>query len=55
MNSDLQDAMRRWDNEVDAEATKLIEGGTPPYEAIQQAKKTVSRRRSGGYCEKVAR
>jgi len=45
LGSDFKDAMRRWDIEVEAEATELIESGTPPYEAIEQAKNIVSRRR----------
>ena len=41
----LKDAIRRWDNEVEDEAMRLIERGTPPYEAIQQARDIVSRKR----------
>jgi hypothetical protein len=43
--SDFKDAQRNWDIEVEAEAVELIESGTPPYDAIDQARNIVSRRR----------
>jgi hypothetical protein len=46
MNSEVQREIRRWDNEVDAEAAKLIRRGVPPYQAVEQAVKNISQRRA---------
>ena len=35
----------QWEAEVDEEAIKLIEGGTPPYEASKRAINRVANRR----------
>ena len=45
MFSPLDRAMHDWDWEVQAEATRLIEAGVPPYNALEQAHNNVSRRR----------
>ena len=45
--SDLQDAIRQWDREVEIEAVRLIESGVPPYDAIKRAGDIVSQRRQG--------
>jgi len=41
----LNDAMFSWNVEVEAEAARLINEGTAPFEAIVQARNAVSRRR----------
>ena len=43
--SRLDDAIRSYDAEVEAEAVKLIEGGMPPFEAMEQARSNVRVRR----------
>lgn len=45
MISDLKDAIRSWEREVDREAIELIEAGVAPYDAIEKAKGIVSARR----------
>lgn len=45
MNSDLADAIREWNCEVDNEAVELIESGVAPYDAVERAKSIVSARR----------
>ncbi len=46
MNYETRQVLREWDNEVETEMRRLIERGTPPYEAIDKARDIVSRRRS---------
>lgn len=41
----FRNAARRWDNEVDAEAARLVEEGIPPFEAMRRATEIVSQRR----------
>lgn len=41
----LQDATREWEREVEAEAVRLIESGTPPFDAVHRARNIVSDRR----------
>lgn len=41
----FEDEQRKWDVEVDTEAAELIRRGVPPYDAIEQARNNVSRRR----------
>jgi hypothetical protein len=36
---------RKWDDEVDVIAAKLVRKGTPPYEALVRARNTVSTKR----------
>lgn len=43
--SDFERARRDWDLEVDREAAKLVEEGVPPFDAIERARNTVTRRR----------
>lgn len=43
--SRLDDAIRSYDAEVEAETVKLIEGGMPPFEAMEQARSNVRVRR----------
>ena len=43
--SRLDDAIRSYDAEVEAEAVKLIEGGMPPFDAMEQARSNVRVRR----------
>ena len=43
--SRLDDAIRSYDAEVEAEAVKLIEGGMPPFDAMEQARSYVRVRR----------
>jgi hypothetical protein len=45
MHYKTRDAIREWDLDVDLETARLIREGTPPYDAVEQAKKIVSRRR----------
>jgi hypothetical protein len=45
MNRRLEEAIADWDREVEAEAVKLIKSGTPPFDAMERARKTVERRR----------
>jgi hypothetical protein len=45
MNSAFDRARDDWSREVDREAARLVEEGTPPYDAIEQARNIVSRRR----------
>lgn len=40
-----QEALAAWDREVGAEMVRLIESGTPPYDAASQARDIVSNRR----------
>ena len=42
----LKDAMFSWNAEVEAETTRLIEEGIDLFDAINQARHIVSRRRS---------
>jgi hypothetical protein len=49
----LREAIRSWDMDVEAEAERLIKGGTPPYDAIERAKQIIIRRRSGTELEIV--
>jgi hypothetical protein len=44
-NFDLEQAIREWDSEVSRETARLIRRGTPPYDAIEKAKKIVTERR----------
>lgn len=37
--------MRAWEAEVDAEAARLVREGTPPFDAIEQARQIVIARR----------
>jgi hypothetical protein len=48
MGSRTSEAVRKWNIEVDAEAARLIESGTPPWTAVGVAVRNVSdqRRRS---------
>ncbi len=41
----FKNASDEWNREVDAEAARLVEEGTPPYEAVKRATEAVSRRR----------
>lgn len=45
MNFTVQQAIRKWDAEVDRETVRLIEAGVPPFDAVEQARKIVERRR----------
>jgi hypothetical protein len=45
MNYELKDAIKKWDADVEAEAVKLIQNGVPPYDAMERARNTISRRR----------
>lgn len=36
---------QKWTREVDAEAAQLVRQGVPPWDAIQQARDAVARRR----------
>jgi hypothetical protein len=45
MNSRLRNAIADWDAEVETEAIRLIERGTPPYDAVERARNIVERRR----------
>lgn len=49
----FESASRDWAREVDAESARLIERGVPPYDAIEQARRIVSRRRARAACEGV--
>jgi len=42
---DFEEESRRWKNEVDAEAAKLIRQGFAPYEAMERAVKIIKLRR----------
>lgn len=46
MNIGLMDAIRDWNFEVEQEAERLIRRGVPPYDAIDQARNAVSKRRA---------
>ena len=48
----LQEATRRWNAEVETEAIRLIERGTPPYDALEQAKSIVNLRRRNAIRER---
>ena len=43
--SRLDDAIRKYDAEVEVEAVMLIEGGMPPFDAMEQARSNVRVRR----------
>ena len=43
--SRLDDAIRKYDAEVEVEAVMLIEGGMPPFDAREQARSNVRVRR----------
>lgn len=45
MWNDFARAKRDWDVEVDAEAARLIRIGYPPWDAVEQAVKNISKRR----------
>lgn len=45
MNNAVRRAMDAWGFEVDAEMVRLIEAGVPPYDAADQAREIVSKRR----------
>jgi hypothetical protein len=47
MRNDFEHERRVWNDEVDAEAARLIRNGTPPLQAIEMARDAVSRRRQG--------
>ena len=44
--SELQDAIRSFECEVEHEAAEMIRRGTPPFEAIERARNLVRRRRA---------
>jgi len=41
----FKEAKRDWDMEVQREAARLVEEGTPPYVAIERAANTIERKR----------
>jgi hypothetical protein len=43
----LDSVIRSWEIEVESEAERLINEGVPPYDAVEQARDIVSRRRRG--------
>ena len=43
--SRLDDAIRSYEAEVESEAARLIEGGVPPFDAMEQARNNVRVRR----------
>lgn len=43
--SRLDDAIRSYGAEVESEAVRLIEGGVPPFDAMEQARNNVRARR----------
>lgn len=45
MLNTLKSAMRDWEFEVEQESIRLIERGVPPYDAMEQAVKNVSKAR----------
>lgn len=42
---DFESERRKWNDEVDREAARLVRNGTPPLKAIEQASRNVSERR----------
>ena len=48
MDTDLKDAIRRFDLDVEAEATRLIGLGFAPYDAMERARDSVSLKRRMG-------
>ena len=46
MNFGLMEAIRDWNFEVEQEAARLIRCGIPPYDAMEQAREIVSKRRA---------
>ena len=46
MGYDLDETIRNWKQEVEAEAVKLITAGTPPFDAMVKARNIVSQRRA---------
>jgi hypothetical protein len=48
----LEQALRKWDNEVSRETTRQIERGVPPFEAAEQAVKVISTRRAAAARER---
>lgn len=45
MNYQTKKAMQDWNNEVEEEMCRLIEEGTPPFDAAERARDIVSHRR----------
>ena len=45
MNRELQAAIERWEAEVGREAARLIREGTPPFQATEEARNIIQRRR----------
>ena len=43
--SEFEIERRRWSEEVDAEAARLLREGVPPYEAIDRARTIIAGRR----------
>jgi len=43
----FEEAKREWESEVDTEAARLVKQGIPPFDALEQARRNVSMRRSG--------
>jgi hypothetical protein len=43
--SDFETEKRKFENEVESEAARLVRDGTPPYDAIGRARDIVSSRR----------
>lgn len=44
----LDQTIRKWKSEVEREMQRLIERGVPPWDAAEQAREIVSRRRVMG-------
>jgi len=45
MNRELREAIDQWEAEVGHEAARLIREGTPPFQATEEARNIVQRRR----------
>lgn len=45
MTKTLKDEWKKWDREIDAEASRLIRNGVSPHDAVEKARETVSRKR----------
>jgi hypothetical protein len=45
MDYETRKVLEEWDRDVEAELRKLVHRGVPPYEAIERARKAVTRRR----------
>ncbi len=52
MNSKLKAATRKWEEEVENEAIRLIEKGVPPVAATVQATGNIAAKRTREYVEK---